>query len=112
MKITCAEALTITMGTLMVDISRVYELLNFVMTDNLYTHQLPRAARESREHLRAQMPQLAAFIDGNQCTPETWKQYLAKAICECGDEFEITPLDNSTHVDPISEMVAMMGVRS
>jgi hypothetical protein len=111
MKISCADALTLIQGGLMVDIGRVYELLNFVTSDNLYTHQLPRAARESKDHLRAAMPTLAAFVDRETYDKAHWKAYLDKAIAECGDEFEITPLAEFEHIDPLSEMLSMMGGR-
>ena len=111
MKINCAEALTIMQGGLMVEMGRVYELLNYMTGDNLYTHQLPRAARECRPALEQQMPALAVFVDQTPYDPKNWQEYLAEARVKVGDEFEITPLENWTHRDPLAEMVEMMGER-
>jgi hypothetical protein len=86
MKISCADSLTLIQGGLMVDIGRVHELLNFVTSDNLFTHQLPRAAQQSKAHLRAQMSTLAALVDPEVYEAKQWQEYLAKAIEECGDE--------------------------
>ena len=33
----------------------IYDILNFLTGDNLYTHQLPRAMRECEPWLRAQL---------------------------------------------------------
>ncbi len=37
----------------------VYDILNFMTGDNLFTHQLPRAANECKPYLLEQFPKLA-----------------------------------------------------
>src|SRR3989338_2928760 len=41
-------------------IDGVYDILNFMTGDNLFTHQLPRASDECKPYLVKQFPQLAA----------------------------------------------------
>lgn len=67
--------LSITTGRLVTPIEKVYEILNFLTRDNLFTHQLPRAGRECAPWLLRWFPglenvetwQLDQFI-------EEWKQ--------------------------------------
>jgi hypothetical protein len=42
----------------------VYDILNYMTEDTLYTHQLPRAARECKPHILSQHPELEE-IDGS-----------------------------------------------
>ncbi len=55
------DVLSITTGRLVSSrhIDGVYEILNFMTDDNLFTHQLPRAMGECRPHLLRQFSQLA-----------------------------------------------------
>ncbi len=41
-----AQVLSITTGRLFCDMDGIYEILNFLTNDNLFTHQLPGAANE------------------------------------------------------------------
>lgn len=54
--------LSITTGYLLAPngIGGVYEILNFMTGDNLYTHQLPRVGRECAPYLLKQFPALAS----------------------------------------------------
>ena len=56
------DVLSITTGRLVSPrhIDGVYDILNFMTGDNLFTHQLPRASDECKPYLVAQFPQLAA----------------------------------------------------
>ena len=55
------DVLSITTGRLVSPrhMDGVYDILNFMTGDNLFTHQLPRASDECKPHLLAQFPQLA-----------------------------------------------------
>lgn len=49
--------LTVTTDVFLVaDIGDIYQLLNYMTGDNLFTHQLPRAAGECKPALLAQHP--------------------------------------------------------
>lgn len=86
-------------------ISGVYDILNYMTGDELYTHQLPRAMRECRPHLLKKYPQLAA-VDESGVTPETWRAWLDDRIAEFGETLPVDPLPEHAHefIDPISEL--------
>jgi hypothetical protein len=54
------DVLSITTGHLVSPrgVDALYAILNYMTGDNLYTHQLPRAAQECRPHLIKQFPPL------------------------------------------------------
>jgi hypothetical protein len=86
----------------------VYDILNFMTDDDLYTHQLPRAAEECRPYLLEQFPQLRE-VDASEVTPENWRQWLDKQARKYGEELEVKPLPEGVHVkrNPIIEAVEM-----
>jgi len=49
MKVTLKKAFTLLDGRLSTDIGDVYEMLNFIYSDDLMTHQLPAAMRKLKE---------------------------------------------------------------
>lgn len=86
-------------------IEGVYDILNFMTGDSLFTHQLPRAQRECRPHLLKQHPQLAE-VDDSTVTPETWKAWLDEQVQRFGETLPIAPIPAGAHefIDPISEL--------
>lgn len=54
------HVLSITTGRLCCDIGGVYEILNYVTGDNLFTHVLPRACRFAGPLILDQHPELSA----------------------------------------------------
>ncbi len=67
------DILSITTGRLVSlrHIDGVYDILNFMTGDNLFTHQLPRASRECAPELKKQFPALAE-ITGDDVTKDNW----------------------------------------
>ena len=55
-----SDVLSATTGRLVSDrhMEGIYEILNFLTGDNLFTHQLPRAMNECKPWLRSQFPAL------------------------------------------------------
>jgi hypothetical protein len=94
-------------------IGGVYDILNWLTGENLFTHQLPRASRECAGPLLAQHPDLAAvtvpdrFGDGSResakLAVETW---LAGQVAVYGETREVEPLhpDDHTHIHPLAEI--------
>lgn len=100
-------------------IGALYEILNWMTDDNLYTHQLPRAMQQCAPHLVRLFPELdvaesrLAELDaslGNAADPG---RVVAEWIDSLGlkAEYDIPqiPIDDRSHVDPYVELVAMRG---
>jgi hypothetical protein len=87
----------------------VYDILNFMTGDSLYTHQLPRAMRECRPHLLKQHPELAS-VDESNVTAETWRAWLDEQIKRFGETLPVTPVPADSHefIDPVSELAEMV----
>lgn len=105
MTFTLGEVLSVTTGTLLCDIGRVYAILNHMTGDNLYTHQLPRASRECAPYLLKQFPQLAN-VNAASVTRDNWATWLHDQVLEHGNEFAVSKLPEHAHefIDPISEL--------
>jgi hypothetical protein len=108
------DILTVTTGRLVSPrhVEGVYDILNWMTGDNLFTHQLPRAMDECRGPLLAQHPDLAGvtvpeeFGDGS---PESARRavdsWLAEQVAVYGETREVEPLHEGDHtrIDPMTE---------
>jgi len=92
------------------DIGDIYELLNFMTGDNLFTHQLPRAAGECKPALLEQHPLLADIAVPDLPDPDAYMAYLAGLEGTYGAELAVTPLpdDAHTHINALTELADMM----
>lgn len=106
------DVLSITTGKLVSPrhISGVYDILNYMTGDSLFTHQLPRAWRECQEPLMAQHPQLRD-VDDSGVNETTWRGWLDKQVATFGEMLPVEPLraGQHLHIDPIEEAEAMVG---
>lgn len=95
----------------------IYDVLNFMSADNLYTHQLPRVAEEVRPYLIEQHPFLEeasaklrrdweAHKAAGTSTQEIFYGLLDALDAEYGTEFTIFPMHFEDHevIDPIDEI--------
>jgi hypothetical protein len=100
-----AAVLSVTTGKLLCDIGQVYEILNFMTGDNLFTHQLPRASRECAPYLCELFPVLAE-VDAEEVNGDNWKSWLAQQSAQHGEYLEVLSLPDHAHkfVDPFSEL--------
>lgn len=117
-----ADVLTVTTGCMVSPrgIEAVYDILNFMTGDSLFTHQLVRACNVATPVLLARFPQLAKVkkpvfdfsgkLGGDLAMQE---QIVSAWVQEQGldMEFEIEPLAPGEYVsmDPAAEMVQMRG---
>jgi hypothetical protein len=108
------DILTITTGLLVSPrhVGGIYDILNFMTGDNLFTHQFPRAMDECQPVLLAQHPQLRAVqvpdeFDGK----EHVDRWLASQVARFGETLPVMPLDPTDHtrIPPLTEL-GMMGV--
>lgn len=89
----------------------IYNILNYMTSDNLYTHQLPRAAGECAPELLRQHPALADVkppVLSGQTEVKTWVAAMAKVH---GKMLPVQPLPDELHsfMDPVREIEAMIG---
>ncbi|WP_326642958.1 hypothetical protein OG884_05985 [Streptosporangium sp. NBC_01755] len=106
------DILTITTGRIMSPsgMGGVYEILNWMTGDNLFTHQLGRASHECEGPLLEQHPDLAAVEIPAEFEGEAHvKAWLAKQVERFGETRPVTPLAlvDHTRIDPITEMQMM-----
>ncbi len=106
------DILSVTTGRLVSNrhIDGVYDVLNHMTGDNLFTHQLPRASEECKPHLMAQHPDLAEVpvpdeFDG-VAHVESW---LAEQVARFGEYRDVAPLaaGDHTRIDPLTELQMM-----
>lgn len=106
------DILSVTTGLLVSPrhIEGVYDILNWMTGDNLFTHQLPRAGEECQGPLLRQHPDLADVqipdeFDGK----EHVERWLVEQVERFGETRPVTPLatEDHTRIDPIDEMRMM-----
>ncbi len=122
------DVLSITTGYLVSPehMGGVYNILNFMTGDELFTHQLPRACEKCRPFLTKQFPQLSKVemksatlklnrsLRGKESEPERKKilnNWLAEQVAKHGEMFEVKPIPKDAHkvIDPIEEAVQTFG---
>jgi hypothetical protein len=93
-------------------IDGVYDVLNWMTGDNLFTHQLPRANDECKPHLLAQHPDLAAVeVPDFSKTPrdrvkEHVESWLAEQVARFGEYRDVAPMSAEEHtvINPLDEL--------
>ena len=128
-----SDVLSVTTGFMVSSrsIEGVYDILNFLTGDDLYTHQLPRASHECEPWLATQFPKLMRSVPAMrgwldkltsdlQDAPEenslralvvqAWVEEvrLAYGLPEMLPVYEMGE-DMHTHIDPVEELLAMRG---
>lgn len=105
-------------------IGGVYEILNFLTGDNLFTHQLPRGVEICGPFLLEKYPKIRPYHDDclsaargpgwGEATAEAWMIAAAAKFC-VGPRFapylELEPMPEGQwlRIDPVQEARAMMG---
>ena len=86
----------------------VYDILNYMTGDNLFTHQLPRAMEECAPYLLDQMPWLAEIQPDDDV--EDWEVWLLCQAAERGEYHFVQPIPADDHdiIDPVDELQQMM----
>jgi len=105
------DILTVTTGRLVspAHMDGVYDILNWMTGDNLFTHQLPRACDECAPSLRTQFPDLAVIEPPEFGSEAEVRAWLAAQVEAHGETREVAPLheDEHTHINPFTEMRQM-----
>lgn len=103
------DVLSVTTGRLLAPrgMDALYDLLNFMTGDNLFTHQLPRASDECAPALLEQHPDLKAVEvpDKFRDTAHV-EQWLAEQVAQFGECRMVAPLAEGDHtrIDPLTEL--------
>ena len=103
------DILSVTTGRLVSQnhIGGVYEILNWMTGESLFTHQLPRVSREAEPVLLAMHPQLAeAQAEAEAVTPDNHAHFLAKMVERYGETLPVPKLNRDQHeaIDHMSEL--------
>jgi hypothetical protein len=117
---TLGQVLSAMTGRLLCDIGGVYQVLNHITGDNLYTHVLPRACKFASPILKAHFPELQVAEDASQ--QDRLDAMLAKVegpqkMKACQDWLDSLPLPKTLSVpswsgswlsfDPLQELQDM-----
>lgn len=101
------DILSITTGVLVSPrhVQGVYEILNYMTGDTLYTRQLPRAMRECAPYLLREHPMLD-HVDASGVNQDNWRDWLDAQIIKFGPKLPVSPLPEHAHefIDPLSEL--------
>lgn len=106
------DILSITTGALVSPnhLDGVYRILNWLTEDDLFTHQLTRAARECEGFLREQFPQLPTeapeFTGDKDAVVAAVFAWVDSVAAEHGAYFEVPrmPTEDHTRIDPLAEL--------
>jgi len=104
---TSAVLSTVT-GRLMGDIGGVYEVLNWMTGESVFTHQIPRISREAQPVIVSMHPTLSeAISEAEQVTTDNWREWLTTWEDRYGPIIAVPRLDLDQHerIDPLSELV-------
>lgn len=88
----------------------LYQILDYMTGDQLFTHQLPRASRECAPALLAQHPALADIqAPESFAGPEDAEAFLMVQVARFGEYLDVQPLcpEEHTQIDPIAELKMM-----
>lgn len=85
----------------------VYEVLNWMTGESLFTHQLPRVGREAEPVILALHPELVQTKEeAEQVNGENWREWLATWKARYGETISVPLLTIAEHerIDPMSEL--------
>lgn len=108
------DVLSVTTGVLLCSVSGtrrspiegVYDILNYMTGESLYTHQLPRVCKEAAPVILARYPQFAAIVVPEFASPEEVPAFVEQLRRDHGATFAIPRMtaDEHEHIDPLSEL--------
>lgn len=83
----------------------VYDILNYMTGESLFTHQLIRAGEVCKPAILLQHPRLKN-VSVADLDKDTWKDWLARQAEVHGKELSITPIGEGVYEakDPIEEL--------
>jgi hypothetical protein len=101
-----ADVMSTVTGRLMGKIDGVYQVLNWMTGESVFTHQLPRISREAVPVMLARMPELQSAIDeAEEVTGDNYLGWLARWTERYGATIAVPKMNHTQHerIDPMSE---------
>lgn len=107
---TLDAVLTVTSGILLTPIDELYKILDYLTGQQLFTHQLPRAADFAKPHILKKYPELKNIDIPEVSSEEEVKSFL-DSLKEKGmnEVYELDPMTDFIPKGPIQELVEMRG---
>lgn len=105
-----AVVLSAITGRLLCDIGGVYEVLNWMTGESVYTHQIPRIGREAEPVILAAHPHLREAVrEAALVNTENWQEWRDRWLLRYGPEIAVPKMTAAEHkaIDPIAELHAM-----
>ena len=102
--------LTVTSGRLFTKMDNLYDILNYLSSDEIYTHQIPRVMKVAQSYVLEKYPQLDGVgkdvVINNE---QDVKTFIDEQKNVYGDSFGLSPMPNEMyqHIDPIDEINEM-----
>lgn len=92
------------------DMGEIYEVLNYMTGDNLFTHQLPRAMKESAPYIYKQHPWMDGFEKLKGLTKENSEAFMRHVNKTYGEYLELDKIPNDKYhgIDAVKELADMM----
>ena len=106
-----ADVMSTLTGRLMGQISGVYEVLNWMTGESVYTHQLPRISREAQPVILAAHPELAPTIaEAESVTRDNYQAVLSDWVSRFGETISVPKFSAAEHeaIDPLSELAEIV----
>lgn len=90
----------------------IYNILNYLTGEDLYTHQLPRAMRVCAPHLLEQHPQLTEVqTTDSEISESDFKLWLYEQMMMYGRMLPVEPLPKNVYqpMNPVEEAIWVRG---
>jgi len=104
------DVLSITTGRLVSPrhMDGIYDILDFMTGDSLFTHQLPRVSDECKPYLLEQFPELKG-VDASGVNTKNWKEWLDEQVAKYGEKLVVKLIPKTAHTvkNPVEEMFEM-----
>ncbi|ESY79658.1 hypothetical protein X739_00845 [Mesorhizobium sp. LNHC220B00] len=105
------DVLSTIAGVLISEIGGVYEVLNWMTGESVYTHQIPRISREATPVVLKMHPQLEPTIaEAEHVTPDNYLEWRTTWEERYGLTIAVPKMTIAEHerIDPISELAEKM----
>lgn len=102
--------LSVISGKLLCELDELYQVLNYLTGQSIYTHQIPRAFRVSAPYVATQHPHLAV-LDWSGVNNSTYRAWMDEQVRRFGATAELEPLPDGAYdaMHPIDELIEIRG---